>query len=141
MMIRATALFLAMSIAGGVRAAGEIRPSAQRCDPAGLIGRAYVECLTQANIATEAEREAALKRALDVVGTRESTFPAQRARWKRSLEEAETLWIRLRNSECQEVAPFEAGPRRADIFAARLACLIDYNVRRTEELVRRYPPS
>ena len=34
---------------------------------------------------------------------------SQKARWRRSLTEAQAQWVNWRDAECQDVAPFEAG--------------------------------
>ena len=34
---------------------------------------------------------------------------AQKARWKRSLNESQAQWLGWRDTDCQDVAPFEAG--------------------------------
>jgi hypothetical protein len=70
---------------------------------------------------------------------------AQKGRWKSSLEEAQVLFVRFRNHECQAVAPFEGskppplpGGGRIGTFEERLLCLIDKNMTRIRELEARY---
>ena len=62
----------------------------------------------------------------------------QKARWRRSLSDAEAQWATWRDSECQDVAPFEAG-MAAKGGDPRLGCIIDYDAERTASLKARYP--
>ena len=63
---------------------------------------------------------------------------SQKARWKRSLNDAEAQWIGWRDAECQDVAPFEAG-MSAKGGDPRLACIIDHDAQRIADLKARYP--
>src|SRR5574337_898970 len=69
---------------------------------------------------------------------REGLMSKQKARWRRSLSEAQAQWYAWRDTECQDVAPFEAGmaAKGAD---PRLACIIDYDAARVASLKIRYP--
>ena len=57
---------------------------------------------------------------------------SQKARWRRSLSEAQSLWVGWRDSECQDVAPFEAG-MAAKGGDPRLSCIIDADDARIAE--------
>ncbi len=70
-------------------------------------------------------------------GTRSDLAGTQRTRWKNTLDEAHGLFVRFRNFECQNVAPYEGG-NRIGAFEERLACLVDKNLLRLQELRRRY---
>jgi uncharacterized protein YecT (DUF1311 family) len=79
----------------------------------------------------------AYRDALAAIEARADLIPAQRTRWKNMLEEAQGLFIRFRNFECQNVAPYESRPRIGS-FENRLTCLVDRNTARARELQRRY---
>jgi hypothetical protein len=70
-------------------------------------------------------------------GTRSDLAGTQRTRWKNTLDEAHGVFVRFRNFECQNVAPYEGG-NRIGAFEERLACLVDKNLLRLQELRRRY---
>ena len=76
--------------------------------------------------------------ALKSIDGRSGLLSGQKARWKRSLNEAESQWLTWRDSECQDVAPFEdgLGLKAGD---PRLSCMIDQDTRRTADLKSRYP--
>jgi hypothetical protein len=72
-------------------------------------------------------------------------FDTQRARWRNSLADSQGLWLRWRNAECQEVAPFEgqatstnALKNRVAAFDAKLVCTIRANTARAADLSARY---
>lgn len=85
------------------------------------------------------ELEALISRIYELIDSRGDLAAAQRGRWKASLEEAQILFVRFRNQECQAVAPFE-GPnwQRVGTFEERLLCLIDKNIVRRRDLEARY---
>ena len=73
-------------------------------------------------------------------------FDAQRARWRNSLAESQDIWLRLRNAECQNVAPFEGQAASTSVvrnrmaaFEAKLACSVRMNESRAADLSTRYP--
>lgn len=119
-------------------AAGEGTPSQAACDRAKLPGRAYIECLESSLRDADKAMTAAFEHALSSVETRPDLTSAQRTRWKNVLEEAQGLFIRFRNFDCQNVAPYEGSGGRIGAFEKRLACLIDKNTARLEELTGRY---
>lgn len=127
-------------------AAGQgARPAHAICDTNKLSGRPYVLCLEKAMRDSNNELEALVERILNFIEMRADLAPAQKSRWKSSLEEAQVLFVRFRNHECQAVAPFESskppvapGGGRIGFFEERLLCLIDKNVTRTKELEARY---
>jgi len=94
---------------------------------------------------SNSELEAIVERIMGFIEMRADLAPPQKSRWKSSLEEAQILFVRFRNHECQTVAPFEGskppqapGGGRIGSFEERLLCLIDKNVTRTRELEARY---
>jgi uncharacterized protein YecT (DUF1311 family) len=115
-----------------------VRASTTSCDGNRLVGRDYSECLRKAQEESEKAMSAAMAAAAAAVDKAPNTPAPQRQRWKRSLEDVQALWVRFRNAECQDVAPFET-TNKARVFEERNACIIDHNVRRTEDLRRRYP--
>ena len=84
------------------------------------------------------ELRAAVDAAIKSINSRQGILSSQKARWRRSLSEAQEQWTTWRDSECQDVAPFEAGmaAKGAD---PRLSCIIDYDAERVASLKARYP--
>lgn len=117
--------------------AAEPRPAAEFCDRGKLAGRAYIECLEATLRETDQSLGEALRNAQAAVENRADLAPTQRARWKNMLDESQGLFVRYRNFDCQNVAPYEGGSR-IGAFEERLACLIDKNTVRIRELSRRY---
>ncbi len=117
--------------------AGFVRASSRICDPT-LAGRDYAECLRKAQESSERSLLDAMSAAAAAIDKSAGTVATQRARWKRSLEDAQSQWLRFRNIECQDVAPFEVSNRNR-LFEERGACIVDKNVARIEDLRRRYP--
>jgi len=117
--------------------AEEARPSRAACDRAKLAGRTYIECLGAAVRASDQALAAALSRAHAVIDARSELTPAQKARWKNALDEAHGTFLRYRNLECQNVAPYE-GSRGIGAFEERLSCLIDKGEARVRDLASRY---
>ena len=113
------------------------RPSAAQCDRGKLAGRGYIECLEKVLRDSDEAVGHANRRAHATIDARSDLAPTQRTRWKNTLDEAQGLFVRFRNFECQNVAPYEGGSRIGS-FEERLACLVDKNLMRLEELRRRY---
>jgi uncharacterized protein YecT (DUF1311 family) len=124
-------------IAAGAAGVAEPRPAAILCDKAKSAGRGYFECLEAALRETDQALTEANRKAKAAVDLRSELAPTQRMRWKHVLDEAQTLFVRFRNFECQNVAPYEGGTR-IGAFEERLACLIDKNAARIQDLGRRY---
>ena len=109
---------------------------------AGRLEAATAEILVaafqRAEVARHRELAAAVEAAGKSIETRPGLLSSQKARWKRSLNDAQSQWIGWRDSECQDVAPFEAGmnARGGD---PRLSCIIDQDARRMADLKARYP--
>jgi uncharacterized protein YecT (DUF1311 family) len=119
-------------------AASGLRPVSAACDRAKLPGRGYIECLEAAlRYSDRALAEASL-RAQARIEARADLANTQRTRWKNVLDEAQGQFIRFRNFDCQNVAPYEGAGGRIGAFEERLACLVEKNLARTQELLRRY---
>jgi uncharacterized protein YecT (DUF1311 family) len=116
------------------------------CDAATMAGPAFTKCLTAAERRSNDALEAAFKNALASIATRPGVFDAQRPRWKNSLAESQEIWLRFRNEECQNVAPFEGQATAASVvrnrmaaFEAKLTCTVRMNEARAADLNGRYP--
>jgi uncharacterized protein YecT (DUF1311 family) len=137
--MRARLALLLLFVSAALAYAQQPRPSREICDPKALAGRPYFVCLEKAMFDTNRELEALVARIQELIDTRGDLAPPQKSRWKSSLDEAQILFVRFRNQECQAVAPFEGTKTgRIGAFDERLTCLIDKNVTRIRELEIRY---
>ena len=134
--ISAIAVFLVLS-ALSAAASGPESVSAT-CDRGKLPGRGYIECLEAALRESDRVLAEASLRAQARIEARADLANTQRTRWKNVLEEAQGQFIRFRNFDCQNVAPYEGASGRIGAFEERLACLVEKNLARTQELLRRY---
>ncbi len=114
------------------------RPSQTACDTAKLGARDLAECLRTAADKAERELQATVATTIKSIDSRQGVLSSQKARWRRSLSEAQAQWETWRDSECQDVAPFEAG-MTAKGGDPRLSCIIDNDSARTASLKTRYP--
>jgi uncharacterized protein YecT (DUF1311 family) len=114
------------------------RPSQVLCDSKKIGARELADCLRAAADRSEKELAAVLENAAKSVDGRAGLLAGQKARWKRSLNESQAQWLTWRDTDCQDVAPFEAG-MNAKGGDPRLACVIDHNAQRIEEMKARYP--
>ena len=135
--MRIVAIF-ALSALLSAMAAAEIRPAYAACDRQKLAGRAFIECLEAALRRSDQAVLDAVARARAKIEARNDLVPTQRTRWKNTLEEAHGLFVRFRNFDCQNVAPYEGSGGRIGAFEERLACLIDKNTLRLRDLDTRY---
>ncbi len=108
------------------------------CDIRKLGSRELAECLRVASDKSDKELIEVVAAAVKSIDGRAGLLSGQKSRWKRSLNDAEAQWLAWRDTECQDVAPFEAGmaSKGGD---PRLACMIDQNALRLAELKSRYP--
>ena len=127
-----------ISLLASAAYAEEPRASHVLCDASKIGARELAECLRTAADKSDKELSATLEGAIKTLEARPKLLSTQRARWKHSLTEAQTLWISWRDSECQDVAPFEAG-MAAKGGDPRLSCIIDQNTRRIADIKARYP--
>jgi uncharacterized protein YecT (DUF1311 family) len=114
------------------------RPSQAACDAAKIGARELAECLRSNADRADKELAAAIDVAIKSIDAREGLLSSQKARWRRSLSDAQAQWVAWRDSECQDVAPFESG---MDVKGGdpRLRCIIDYDAERVSSLKARYP--
>ncbi len=119
-------------------AADEARPSQLACDAKKIGARELAECLRASADRADRDLAASVDAAIKSIDSRAGVLSSQKARWKRSLNDAEAQWIGWRDSECQDVAPFEAG-MSAKGGDPRLACIIDHDAQRIADLKSRYP--
>jgi uncharacterized protein YecT (DUF1311 family) len=127
-LVFATAVIAFCSLAHAQNA----HPSQAACDAAKIGARELAECLRTS--ADRSDRELAAIKSID---GRQGLLSSQKARWRRSLNDAEGQWVAWRDSECQDVAPFESG-MDAKVGDPRLRCIIDYNAERVSSLKARY---
>jgi uncharacterized protein YecT (DUF1311 family) len=122
----------------GPALADDQRPSALACDAKKLGAHELADCLRAASDKADKALSDTVAAAIKSIETRAGLLSGQKGRWKRSLNEAESQWLTWRDSECQDVAPFEdgLGVKAGD---PRLACMIDQDTRRTADLKGRYP--
>jgi uncharacterized protein YecT (DUF1311 family) len=133
-------LFLATTLAllASSALAEESRPSQILCDANKIGARELAECLRAAADKSDKDLAAVIESAARSIDGRAGLLNGQKSRWKRSLNESEGQWLGWRDTDCQDVAPFEAG-MNAKGGDPRLACIIDRNARRMEEIKARYP--
>ena len=96
------------------------------------------QCLRAAADKADRDLQAAVQAAVKSIDGRQGLMSSQKARWRRSLGEAQAQWMGWRDSECQDVAPFEAG-MAAKGGDPRLSCIIDNDAQRIDSLRARYP--
>ena len=118
--------------------AEDIRPSQALCDAAKIGARELADCLRTNAEKSDKQLAAAVEAALKSIDARQGLLSSQKGRWRRSFADAEAQWVAWRDSECQDVAPFEAG-MDAKGGDPRLRCIIDYNAERVSGLKARYP--
>ncbi len=114
------------------------RPSQTACDNKKIGAKELADCLRAAGDKSERELAALMATAAKSIDSRPAMLSSQKARWKRSLNESQALWIGWRDADCQDVAPFENG-MGAKGGDPRLSCIIDHNAQRIDELRSRYP--
>ena len=113
-------------------------PSQVACDPAKIGARELAECLRTGADKADRELAAVVDAAIKSIDARQGLLSSQKARWRRSLNDAQAQWVAWRDSECQDVAPFESG-MDAKAGDPRLRCIIDYDAERVSSLKARYP--
>jgi uncharacterized protein YecT (DUF1311 family) len=131
-------LAAAVAVSTSIASADEPRLSQSLCDSSKIGARELAECLRTAADKSNQELTVTFEGAVKSIDTRAGLLSSQRTRWKRSLNDAQSQWIGWRDSECQDVAPFETG-MSAKGGDPRLACIIDQNARRIADIKARYP--
>jgi uncharacterized protein YecT (DUF1311 family) len=112
------------------------RPSQTVCDAKG--GRELADCLRANADKANNELAAVFEAAAKSIDARPGLLKSQKARWHRSLSDSQAQWLSWRDTECQDVAPFEAG-MGAKGGDPGLTCIIDQDSRRIADLKARYP--
>jgi uncharacterized protein YecT (DUF1311 family) len=118
--------------------AQDARPSQALCDATKIGARELADCLRTNADRADRELAAAVDAAIKSIDARQGLLSSQKARWRRSLSDAEAQWVAWRDSECQDVAPFESGMETKG-GDPRLRCIIDYDAERVASLKARYP--
>jgi uncharacterized protein YecT (DUF1311 family) len=137
--MRKLLLALTLGLAAASPALAELaRPSQTLCDAKKIGAKELADCLRAAADRSDKDLAAVIEGAAKSVDGRVGLLSAQKARWKRSLNESEAQWLGWRDTDCQDVAPFEAG-MTAKGGDPRLACIIDHDAQRMEEMKQRYP--
>ncbi len=140
-LIKVTMRFLVFAAAAiafsSLAHAEDAHPSQAACDAAKIGARELAECLR--TTADKADRELAMvvEAAIKSIDARQGLLSSQKGRWRRSLNDAQGQWVAWRDSECQDVAPFESG-MDAKAGDPRLRCIIDYDSERVSSLKARY---
>ncbi len=136
--MRTLLLAAALAASAATAAADELRPSQVACDAKKIGARDLADCLRTAADRAERDLAATIEAATKNIQARAGVLAPQKARWKRSLNDAQAQWVGWRDSECQDVAPFEAG-MNAKGGDPRLSCIIDYDAQRMADIKARYP--
>jgi|SRR5271155_147694 len=134
-------LFIALGvliIGVGSASADAARPSQTACDTTKIGAKDLADCLRAAADRSDKDLAKAVEDALKSIDGHVGLLNAQKARWKRSLNDSQALWTSWRDADCQDVAPFEAG-MTAKGGDPRLGCIIDHDAARIDELKSRYP--
>ena len=108
--------------------------------PAGsakIGARELADCLRTNADRSDRELALAVEAAIKSIDARPGLLSSQKGRWRRSLNDAQGQWVAWRDSECQDVAPFESG-MDAKAGDPRLRCIIDYDAERVSSLKARY---
>jgi uncharacterized protein YecT (DUF1311 family) len=113
-------------------------PSQAACDAAKIGARELADCLRTGADQSDRELAKAVEAAIKSLDARQGLLSSQKARWRRSLNDAQAQWVSWRDTECQDVAPFESG-MNAKAGDPRLRCIIDYDSERVSSLKARYP--
>jgi uncharacterized protein YecT (DUF1311 family) len=118
--------------------AEEAHPSQAACDAAKIGARELADCLRINADKADRQLAVAVEAAIKSIDARQGLLSSQKSRWRRSLNDAQAQWVSWRDSECQDVAPFESGMdgKGGD---PRLRCIIDYDAARASNLKARYP--
>ena len=137
-MMRRLALALLVGLASATVFAQGAKPSQVACDSSKLGGRELADCLRAGAERSDRDLSDAVAAAIKSIDGKPGLLSSQKARWRRSINEAQAQWVNWREVECQDVAPFEAGmgSKGAD---PRLACILDVNAARIASLKARYP--
>ena len=118
--------------------AEDMRPSQLACDARKIGARELADCLRSGADRANRQLEETVETAIKSIDSRPGVLSSQKSRWRRSLADSQAQWVSWRDSECQDVAPFEAG-MTAKGGDPRLSCIIDYDAQRVASIKARYP--
>jgi uncharacterized protein YecT (DUF1311 family) len=138
MILRSLALAAAATALCLSARAEDARPSQTACNATKIGARELAECLRTTADRSDKDLGAAVDAAMKSIDARQGLLSSQKARWRRALSDAEAQWVAWRDSECQDVAPFESS-LDAKSGDPRLRCIIDYDAERVSSLRARYP--
>ncbi len=136
--MRKLIIAIALTCLAPAALAQTLKPSQAACDAKKIGARELSDCLrTNVDKSDKALAEA-MEGAIKFIDARTGLVSAQKSRWRRSLNDSQAQWVGWRDTDCQDVAPFEAGLglKGAD---PRLSCIIDHDAQRIEEIKARYP--
>jgi len=136
--MRLTFLAASLALLASGALAEDVRPSRTLCDPTKFAGRELADCLRSNADKSNSELGAVFEAAIKSIDGRPGLLKSQKARWHRSLADSQAQWLNWRDTECQDVAPFEAG-MGAKGGDPGLTCIIDQDSRRIADLKARYP--
>jgi len=145
MMGRPLAALILVCLSGPAFA--QARPSS--CPREKVEPRVYLDCLTNAQKASETALNNAVAGALAAIGARAELQGVQRNRWISLINEAQGRFVNWRNFECQSIAPYEGGGGERTVggrmggigvLEQRLVCLTTFNTLRADDLSQRYKP-
>jgi uncharacterized protein YecT (DUF1311 family) len=136
--LRSLALAAAVAALCPSARAQDARPSLTACDAAKIGARELAECLRTNADRSDKELATAFDAAIKSIDARAGLMSSQKARWRRALGDAQAQWVAWRDTECQDVAPFESS-LDAKSGDPRLRCIIDYDAERVLSLKARYP--
>jgi uncharacterized protein YecT (DUF1311 family) len=117
--------------------AEDAHPSQAACDATKIGARELADCLRAGADRADRELAVVVEAAIKSIDARPGLLSSQKGRWRRSLNDAQAQWVSWRDSECQDVAPFESG-MDAKAGDPRLRCIIDYDSERVSSLKARY---
>ena len=117
--------------------AEDAHPSQAACDATKIGARELADCLRAGADRADRELAVVVEAAIKSIDGRPGLLSSQKGRWRRSLNDAQAQWVSWRDSECQDVAPFESG-MDAKAGDPRLRCIIDYDSERVSSLKARY---
>jgi uncharacterized protein YecT (DUF1311 family) len=136
--MRSVLVAAALIAMGPLAEAEAAHPSETACDATKIGARDLADCLRTSADKADRELSVAVEAAIKSIDARQGLLSSQKARWRRSLNDAQAQWVSWRDSECQDVAPFESGMNAKD-GDPRLRCIIDYDSERVSSLKARYP--
>lgn len=108
------------------------------CDSRKLQPRDYADCLRKAHEDSDRLMRDQINAINGMIDRTPGLARPQITRWKKALDDSQSLWMRFRNGECQEMTPFETANKNRMAEEQRV-CILDHNRRRMAALQQRYP--